>query len=101
MKTKSYTNINLEMHVKTEESATNNLTQLPEKIWAQVKRWADENYNEMWYGLQEHQVLELVQKTCKKLGLGNYISAVETDDKHQKAFSSLFRVLPSSRRQEP
>jgi hypothetical protein len=76
-KTKSYTNIEVEMHGNTEEFATNNLAQLPEKIWAQVKRWADENYNEMWCSLQEHKVLELVQKTCKKLGLGNCISTIE------------------------
>jgi hypothetical protein len=45
-KKKSYTsNIKVEMHVKTEEVATNNLTQPPEKIWAQVRKWADENYN--------------------------------------------------------
>ncbi len=31
----------------------------------------------MWYSLQEHQVLELVQKSRKKLGLRNAISTVE------------------------
>jgi hypothetical protein len=31
----------------------------------------------MGYNLQEHQVLELVRKSCKKLGLGNYISTDE------------------------
>jgi hypothetical protein len=65
------------MHAKTEEFATNNLAQLPEKIRAQVKKWADENYNQMWYGLQRHQVLELVRKPRKKLGLGNYSATVE------------------------
>ncbi len=36
-KKKSYTNIKVEMHAKTEEFTTNNLAQLSEKIWAQVK----------------------------------------------------------------
>jgi hypothetical protein len=31
----------------------------------------------MWYSLQEYHVLELVQKTLKKLGLWNAMSKVE------------------------
>ncbi len=47
---KSRTNIKVEMHTKTEEFVTNNLAQLPEKIWdlGSSKKWADENYNQMW-----------------------------------------------------
>jgi hypothetical protein len=50
---------------------------LPSKIWEELVRWANATDDGMWHRLKEHQVLELVQKSCAKLGLGNTLSTID------------------------
>jgi hypothetical protein len=75
---KTYAEITQEMKVRTkEELSTSSLTMLPSKIWEELVCWANATYDGMWHGLKEHQVLELVRKSCTKLGLGNALSTIK------------------------
>ena len=44
----TYTDIKHEMKSKTEEFSTKNLTMGPQVVWAEVKRWANEEYGGNW-----------------------------------------------------
>jgi len=67
------------MKMNTEELSIlpGNRSKLPSMIWLEVKSFFNEKYNGNWYGLQEHQVLEMVRKCRNKLGQGNSISTLE------------------------
>ena len=80
----TYTDIKHEMKSKTEEFSTKNLTMGPQVVWAEVKRWANEEYGGNWCGLKEHQVTELVRKCRKKLGLGDAIGTIENTPDYNK-----------------
>jgi hypothetical protein len=69
--------ITQEMKVHTKELSTSNLTMLPSKNWEEFVHWKNATYDGMWHGSKEHQVLELVQKSCAKLGLGNALSTIK------------------------
>ncbi len=76
---KTFVDAMQEMKKKTEELSIlpENMAKLPSKIWLDVKSFFNKMYSGNWYGLQEHQVLEMVRKCCNKLGLGNSISTLE------------------------
>jgi hypothetical protein len=67
------------MKMKTEELSIlpGNRLKLPSMIWLEVKSFFSKKYSGNWYGLQEHQVLEMVRKCRNKLGLRNSISTLE------------------------
>ncbi len=67
------------MKMKTEELSIlpGNRSKLPSMIWLKVKSFFNEKYSVNWYGLQEHQVLEMARKCRNKLGHGNSISTLE------------------------
>ena len=80
----TYTNIKHEMKAKTEEFSTKHLTMGPQLVWAEVKRWANEEYGGNWSGLKEHQVTELARKCHKKLGLCDAIGTIENTPDYNK-----------------
>ncbi len=80
----TYTNIKHEMKEKTEEFSTKHLTMGPQLVWAEVKRWANEEYGGNWSGLKEHQVTELARKCHKKLGLCDAIGTIENTPDYNK-----------------
>ena len=80
----TYTDIEHEMKEKTEEFSTKNLTMGPQVVWAEVKCWENEEHGGYWSGLKEHQVMELVPKCCKKLGIGGTIGTIENTLDYKK-----------------
>ena len=76
---KSFVEVTQEMKMKTEELSffPGNRSKLPSTIWLEVKSFFNEKYSGNWYGLQEHQVVEMVRKCRSKLGHGNSISTLE------------------------
>ena len=74
---RTYTDITLEMKARTKELATGNLTMLECKIWENIVRWANENYDRNWHGLTEQQCLAMVRRSRAKLGFGRALNTVE------------------------
>jgi hypothetical protein len=64
--------------MRTEEILPGNRLKLPSMIWLKVNSFFNEKYSGNWYGLEEHQVLEMVRKCRNKLGHGNFISTLES-----------------------
>ena len=56
----------------------------PQVVWAEVKCWENEEHGGYWSGLKEHQVMELVPKCCKKLGIGGTIGTIENTLDYKK-----------------
>ena len=79
-----YTNIKDKMKAKVEDLSLGNLTMLPARVYIDVKHWANETYGGNWVGLREHQVVELVRKCHKKLGLDNTIGTIENTPDYNK-----------------
>jgi hypothetical protein len=83
---KTFVEVTQEMKMKTEELSIlpGNRSKLPSMIWLEVKSFLNEKYSGNWYGLQEHQVLEMVRKCRNKLGHGNSISTLENVMEYSK-----------------
>jgi hypothetical protein len=74
------------MKMKTEELSIlpENMAKLPSMIWLDVKSFFNEEYSGNWYGLQEHQVLEMVRKCHNKLRHGSSISTLKNVPNYSK-----------------
>ncbi len=83
---KTFDEVTQEMKMKTEELSIlpENMAKLPSMIWLDVMSFFNEKYSGNWYGLQEHQVLEMVRKCRNKLGHGNSISTLENVPDYSK-----------------
>ena len=76
---KPFVEVTHKMKMKTEELSIlpGNRSKLPSMILLEVKSFFNKKYNGNWYGLQEHQVLEMARKCRSKLGQGNSISTLK------------------------
>ncbi len=83
---KTFVEVTQEMKMKTEELSIlpGKMAKLPSMILLDVKSFFNEKYSGNRYGLQEHQVLEMVRKCRNKLGHGNSISTLENVPNYSK-----------------
>jgi hypothetical protein len=79
-----------EMKQRVGDIVADNLTMQPDSVWTIFKKEMDDKYNGSWSSLYKSQVVELVQKSRRKLGLGDAISTV-TDTKNYWLMSDMTR----------
>jgi hypothetical protein len=79
-----------EMKQQVGDIVADNLTMQPDSVWTIVKKEMDDKYNGTWSGLYKSQVIELVRKSRRKLGLGDTISTVN-DTKNYWLMSDMTR----------
>ena len=79
-----------EMKQRVDAIVSEHLTMQPDAVWTIIKKEMDDKYNGSWSGLYKSQVVDLVRKSRRKLGLGDDISTV-TDTKNYRLMTDMTR----------